>query len=422
MAVTIGHRYPSCRIGASCSNCGIRQALAQMQVNPTCWVPSMYSRNAGTALKWGTPAGHIFLTSLSMESFERGTVVAVYSVKRTQPIASPNLNLSTCLRSSGRVSRGESPINSFSSQGGDIAVHASKTGGEIEGEAHRETRDEARIISPAGGKKLGRRAAMLLGGSTLWSGLGCCRICKEAAAAEDLDWDYGGPCGPSNWTGMCRSGAKQSPVDIPSSNTKDGGSLGVLNFVYSPSAVSVKNTGHGTIQVNFGKANNFLRVRGQTLRLLQFHFHAPSEHAFDGLRYPMEAHLVHRDPISGNIAVVGVMLDASKNAVPNKCLSASLAFVPEEHGLSVDAPIMVSPSLLLPPIRKDGSRGYVHYGGSLTTPPCSEGVEWFVLDTPVKISSSQIVDFMRFSGDGHSLAFNSRPLQPLGERTIFKGP
>lgn len=101
------------------------------------------------------------------------------------------------------------------------------------------------------GRNLGRRAAMLLGGSTLWSGLGCCRICEEAVAGEE--WDYGGPSGPAKWEGMCTRGSKQSPVDITSSNTKDGGSLGVLSFLYAPSNVSVKNTGHGTIQVRLSK-------------------------------------------------------------------------------------------------------------------------------------------------------------------------
>lgn len=334
--------------------------------------------------------------------------------------ASCTVNLATSSEKfDGAESLNSAPIRRGGGGGESWASNGRKFGqGESQRTEHHKAPD-----SGAAGQHAGRRAAMLLGASTLWAGFGGLRVCEEAAAAVAVeDWDYGRPCGPSQWIGMCKSGSSQSPVDITSSNTDDrGGSLGVLDFVYSPSTVSVKNTGHGSIEVSFGKATNFMRVRGQTLQLLQFHFHAPSEHAFDGKHYPMEAHLIHRDPISAKNVVVGVMLDASNDVAPNKCLAASLDFVPQESGLSVDAPIRVSPSFLLPPL-KNGYRGYVHYGGSLTTPPCSEDVEWFVLDTPLMIHSSQVVDFMRFSGEGQSLAFNSRPLQPLGNRTIFKGP
>ncbi|KAL2629621.1 hypothetical protein R1flu_014307 [Riccia fluitans] len=177
------------------------------------------------------------------------------------------------------------------------------------------------------------------------------------------------------------------------------------------------------MQVSFSESKNILRVGGRTLELLQFHFHSPSEHAFNGRRFAMEAHLVHRDMRTKKLAVVGIILDADKYSVPNKGLAESLAYAPAEHGRSVHIhDVSFSPGLLLPPTTRNSKRRYLHYVGSLSTPPCSEDVDWFVLEKPLHISTSQVLNFLRFAGDGRSLAFNSRPLQPLGDRVVHEGP
>ncbi|BBN09230.1 hypothetical protein MPTK1_4g18060 [Marchantia polymorpha subsp. ruderalis] len=268
----------------------------------------------------------------------------------------------------------------------------------------------------------GRRAALLVAGSVVFLNSAC--LCCSKAEAEE--WDYGKPSGVKKWQGLCAAGPKQSPIDIPLSKAKRGENQGELIFEYVSSRPTIMNPGHGTMQVTFPHGENVLRVGGRTLELLQFHFHAPSEHAFNGDRFDMEAHLVHRDVLSKRLAVVGIMLDASKSALPNKVLAESLAYAPAEHDRSIHVQnVTFSPSLLLPPTAKKGkkgSRGYIHYIGSLSTPPCSEGVDWFILEKAVEISTSQVLDFMKFAGDGHSLAFNSRPLQPLGDRAVFEGP
>ncbi|CAK9235559.1 unnamed protein product [Sphagnum troendelagicum] len=253
-------------------------------------------------------------------------------------------------------------------------------------------------------------------------GLGfACQCCQEAIAEE---WSYGGPSGPTEWAGMCATGIQQSPVDIAVNKVRGGEALGEIIFKYKSSSPTFQNTGHGTMQVNFSKGENRLYINRRELELVQFHFHTPSEHAFDGLRYPMEAHLVHYDLSSRSLAIVGIMLLDTCDAFPNKALAAALRYSPLEHGKVLTVPnVQLSAAFLLPPRRKsDGRRGYMHYRGSLTTPPCSEIVDWFLLEKPLRVPTSQIMEFMKYVGDEHTLAFNSRPLQPLGGRDIFRGP
>lgn len=134
-------------------------------------------------------------------------------------------------------------------------------------------------------------------------GLGfACQCCQEAIAEE---WSYGGPSGPTEWSGMCATGIQQSPVDITVNKVRGGEALGEIIFKYKSSSPIFQNTGHGTMQVNFSKGENRLYINRRELELVQFHFHTPSEHAFDGLRYPMEAHLVHYDLSSRSLAIVG---------------------------------------------------------------------------------------------------------------------
>ncbi|CAI5534175.1 unnamed protein product [Closterium sp. Naga37s-1] len=198
-------------------------------------------------------------------------------------------------------------------------------------------------------------------------------------------------------------------------------------------------------QVNFPGGSNTCAVGGRQLQLLQYHFHAPSEHSFNGVRCPMEAHLVHRDA-DGKLAVIGVMIEADPRAPRNLCLEAALAFAPGEKNKQIASPqeclevavvgrggarsalqqclrVQTSPQPLLPALdRPDASHAYIHYQGSLADPACSDVVDWFVLATPLKVPDSQVLEFLSFVGDRRTLAFNSRPRQDLGPRRLAVGP
>ncbi|CAI5984341.1 unnamed protein product [Closterium sp. NIES-65] len=280
-----------------------------------------------------------------------------------------------------------------------------------------------------------------------------CPICDSnggssigAALAADSSKDVSGPM---EWGELCSAGdAAQSatggPLNAVSKLTRDN-SLGNITFAYKNADASFLNTGHGTMQVNFPGGSNTCAVGGRQLQLLQYHFHAPSEHSFNGVRCPMEAHLVHRDA-DGKLAVIGVMIEADPRAPRNLCLEAALAFAPGEKNKQIASPqeclevavvgrggarsalqqclrVQTSPQPLLPALdRPDASHAYIHYQGSLADPACSDVVDWFVLAAPLKVPDSQVLEFLSFVGDRRTLAFNSRPRQDLGPRRLAVGP
>lgn len=220
-------------------------------------------------------------------------------------------------------------------------------------------------------------------------------------------WGYGGDNGPFFWGDMksdyhtCKAGQNQSPVDIRESVDRG---LDNLEFHYASSPLAIINNGH-TIQVNYS-GNSYLIAGGKRYNLLQFHFHAPSEHKVDGRAAPMEMHLVHQAS-DGRLAVVGVMIQTGdKNHSIQKAwdhLPSSIGNVNRYGGVSVNA------TALLP-----SNKSYYHYSGSLTTPPCSEGVNWFVLKDSIQLSSSQIKSFRRLVED------NARIVQPLNGRVMMR--
>jgi carbonic anhydrase len=218
-------------------------------------------------------------------------------------------------------------------------------------------------------------------------------------------WSYEEDLGPKEWANldekysMCTEGLNQSPINI--TNTVDA-SLKALVFEGDAKATSFVNNGH-TVEVNFSSANSFT-VDSKKYYLKQIHFHTPSENQVDGKSYPMEAHLVHANS-AGNLAVVGVLFEEAKyNLVLNKLLRN----LPENEG---DREVLKSDILgydILP-----ASKEYYRFNGSLTTPPCSEGVKWFVLRTPVELSKSQLNDFMEV------MPTNNRPIQKINARIIL---
>jgi carbonic anhydrase len=217
-------------------------------------------------------------------------------------------------------------------------------------------------------------------------------------------WDYSGVDGPESWGRLssdfakCSSGVRQSPIDI-----RDGFKveLDAVKFDYKPSAFRVIDNGH-TVQVNVEPGNS-IEVMGRRYELVQFHFHRPSEERIDGKQFDMDVHLVHRD-IEGRLAVVAVLLERG-SAQP--LVQSVWNNLPLEKGEELAAPGPMNPVDLLPT-----ERSYVTYMGSLTTPPCSEGVLWMVMKKPVPVSPQQIDIFSRL------YPMNARPIQSASGRMI----
>ena len=220
-------------------------------------------------------------------------------------------------------------------------------------------------------------------------------------------WGYTGVEGPDNWGSLsgdyatCAIGRMQSPIDITGAFPVKGPAL---KFDYRPTPLKILNSGH-TLQINYAPGST-LAVAGEIYELLQFHFHIPSEHAFNGLRTAMEAHFVHKNP-AGVLAVVGVMMETGAQ---NHALATVFDNIPTEAGTEVDvAGATVDASAILP----TETTGYFHYKGSLTTPPCSEGVHWFIFPDVIEVSAEQVANFKRIFGH------NSRPLQKRNERLLI---
>jgi carbonic anhydrase len=223
-------------------------------------------------------------------------------------------------------------------------------------------------------------------------------------AAHSAHWDYAGTGGPETWGQMkpefakCSSGSRQSPIDIRDGIKVD---LDPVRFDYKASAFRVIDNGH-TVQVNVGPGNS-IEVMGRRYDLVQFHFHRPSEERINGKQFDMVAHLVHKD-IDGRLAVVAVLLDRG-SAQP--IIQSVWNNLPLEKGDEVAARGTLNLNELLP-----AERSYFTYMGSLTTPPCSEGVLWMVLKNPVPISAEQVGIFARL------YPMNARPIQSAAGRLI----
>jgi carbonic anhydrase len=228
---------------------------------------------------------------------------------------------------------------------------------------------------------------------------------SAAPAAEHAEqWGYEGSAGPAAWGKLqpefarCSTGTRQSPIDIQGGIRVD---LEPVQFDYKPSAFRVLDTGH-TVQVNVAPGNS-IEVSGRRFELVQFHFHRPSEERIDGKQYDMVAHLVHQD-LEGRLAVVAVLLErgGAHGAVQSVWNS-----LPLEKGEELAARATMNVADLLP-----DDRSYFTYMGSLTTPPCSEGVLWMVMKSPVSVSAAQIDIFARL------YPMNARPIQASAGRLI----
>ncbi|WP_210544286.1 carbonic anhydrase [Rhodoferax sp. PAMC 29310] len=230
---------------------------------------------------------------------------------------------------------------------------------------------------------------------------------KEPMHGGKADWSYAGETGPQTWSkinpdfGTCGAGDRQSPINIDEAITLKGPAE-TLQFHYQPSNGTVINNGH-TIQVDV-QGDNWLTVRGTEFKLLQFHFHHPSEERVNSRGSAMVAHLVHQSS-AGQLAVVAVLLDPGElNTLINKVWT----YMPLDKGDSVRMPVdMVNLTELLPTDQR-----YYQFMGSLTTPPCTEGVLWMVLKEPTPVAREQIKLFSQLFPN------NARPVQPTNGRAV----
>ncbi|WP_348696412.1 carbonic anhydrase family protein [Duganella fentianensis] len=234
---------------------------------------------------------------------------------------------------------------------------------------------------------------------------------KKAAAVVEAapkvyshHWSYEGENGPANWGKInpewakCSTGNRQSPIDI-----RDGMKVELeqITFDYHPSSFNVTDNGH-TVQVMVG-GGNFITVQNRMYELIQFHFHRPSEERVNGKGYEMVMHLVHKDG-EGKLAVIALLMERGR---PQPVIQTVWNNLPLEK-LDTMAPSSVIDPIDLIPARRD----YFTFMGSLTTPPCSEGVLWLVMKEPVQASPAQMALFARL------YPMNARPIQPGSGRII----
>jgi carbonic anhydrase len=228
---------------------------------------------------------------------------------------------------------------------------------------------------------------------------------SPCVADEKVHWSYSGNDGPAQWGllsedyVMCSDGKNQSPIDLAGAIDAD---LPELVFDYSnPGRTGEINNGH-TMQVNI-KPGNFALIRGEKYEVKQGHFHSPSEHSVDSKLYPMEIHLVHANE-RGELAVIGILFE---EGAENEMLNKLDSFRPAHMAPSTE-PVDYNELIT-------SRTEYFTYNGSLTTPPCSEGVLWTVLKNPLIASKEQIKRFHSTMGSD-----TNRPVQPQNSRAILE--
>jgi carbonic anhydrase len=226
-------------------------------------------------------------------------------------------------------------------------------------------------------------------------------------AGHDIHWAYAGDTGPESWGRLkpefqqCMVGKRQSPIDIREGIPVQ---LDPIQFDYRPTNFRVFDNGH-TVQVNLEPGNS-ITVQGKRYDLLQFHFHRPSEERINGRQFDMVAHFVHKDS-EGKLAVVAVLMDQGKAHPMVQLVWNNL---PLEKGMEQVASQQIDLNLMLPEQRQ-----YFTYMGSLTTPPCSEGVLWMVMKQPAGVSREQVAVFSKL------YPMNARPIQQAAGRLIKDG-
>lgn len=233
-----------------------------------------------------------------------------------------------------------------------------------------------------------------------------CKKEESHAKTGQSHWGYEGEHGPANWGTLhadfsqCATGNRQSPIDIQATGDRLPAGQHKTEFNYAPAKPQIENNGH-TIQLSFEDAGVF-RFDGKEHRLKQFHFHTPSENTVNGKRYPMELHMVHMSPRK-ELLVVGILFEEGAS---HDVLASFAEHLPQSESkqaldTAIDLPALIGQN-----------PSFYHFQGSLTTPPCSEGVRWLVRTATATASAQQIGAIRDIVGG------NARPVQTLGDRKI----
>jgi carbonic anhydrase len=268
---------------------------------------------------------------------------------------------------------------------------------------------ELRVGSPADAAAAGKPKAAVTK-SKPSAAHGAAATASAAGHSDAAHWAYEGPAGPATWGGLradfglCDKGQRQSPIDIKGGLAVE---LEPVRFNYQPAKFAVIDNGH-TVQANLAPGNT-IELAGKRFELKQLHFHRPSEERIDGKQFEMSVHLVHKDE-QGRTAVVALLLDkAPDRAKPQAVVQAVWNNLPLEKLEEQPARVPLDLLGLLP-----ADRSYYTYMGSLTTPPCSEGVQWVVMRQPVAVTAEQVALFARL------YPMNARPLQQATGRRILQ--
>jgi carbonic anhydrase len=251
------------------------------------------------------------------------------------------------------------------------------------------------------------RPLMVVGTALLISRTPPAQKPKPASTTWRTPWSYAGARGPGHWSDLdpqyaaCRDGKAQSPIDIGRTEKAD---LPSLRFEYHNGPLNVINNGYTALRVDYVHSGDVLVVGNQRYELIQFHFHRPSEETIHGKRYDMVLHLMHAAS-DGKVAGVAILLNAGQ---ANPTIERLWQYMPKTAGaLHEIAGVDINPATLLP-----NDTAYYTYEGSQTAPPCSEGVMWFVMKTPMEISAEEVHAFAKL------YPHNVRPLQPLNGRVV----
>ncbi|MCR6098110.1 carbonic anhydrase [Salipaludibacillus agaradhaerens] len=222
-------------------------------------------------------------------------------------------------------------------------------------------------------------------------------------------WSYAGETGPTHWGSLdasyelCEQEQEQSPINIETDEVTTTDAH--ISIAYQPSSFEIENNGH-TIQANALTEDNTISIEDEDYQLIQFHFHVPSEHQKNGEHLDMELHFVHQNQ-EGELAVLGVLMEEGD---VNEALAELWAEMPQEE---MDETIELTDAIDLNALLPSSHEGF-HYGGSLTTPPCTEGVKWVVLEKTISVSQEQIDTFAEI------FPTNNRPVQPWNDRHVYE--
>ncbi|MFT3854011.1 MAG: carbonic anhydrase family protein [Ilumatobacteraceae bacterium] len=257
---------------------------------------------------------------------------------------------------------------------------------------------------------LGRRTLLASGAAGVAAVLlASCSSSNEESTADE--WSYDGPTRADEWGKLVAScadsaSADESPINIVTSSLVETPGVGTVVPKYQPATFELENNGHTIEAVPTDLTANSIEIDGTTYNLQQFHFHSTSEHTIDGWLADAEMHLVHKSD-DGQTAVLGVLLLAGEANVPLTELFNSIPTKETPEGKAAELQQQINPADLLP-----AGSSAARYEGSLTTPPCTDGVHWNVFLTPSNLSAEQLVAFRS------AFTHNNRPVQPLHGRVV----